>query len=257
MGAGDTMLVQRQPLATYTGRGVKVGIIDSGVNPAHPHVGGVAGGARITSSEEGAPKDYLDYIGHGTAVAGAIREKAADAQLYAVKVFDRALTTNIDAIINAIDWCVDNEMDVINLSLGTTNEKHRPAIQSAVARAAEKRTVLVAAYEMQGKPSLPGCLPSVIGVELDWEIPRDCCALKSPDDRAVFIASEYPRDIPGVPPERNLKGISFAVANMTGFVARAREAAPKAPVDEIKALLEMRLATILKQDHREESAGEI
>lgn len=232
------MLVQRQPLATYTGRGVKVGIIDSGVNPAHPHVGGVAGGARITSSEPDSPKDYLDYIGHGTAVAGAIREKASDAQLYAVKVFDRALTTNIDAIIRAIDWCVENDMDVINLSLGTTNEKHRAEIESAVARAAERRTVLVAAHEMLGKPSLPGCLPSVIGVEVDWEIPRACYDVKSPDDKPVFIASAYPRDIPGVPPDRNLKGISFAVANITGFVARAREAVPKGSVDQVIAILE-------------------
>src|SRR4030095_16905490 len=160
MGAGDTMRVQQQPLETCPGRAVKVGIIDSGVNPAHPHVGGVAGGARITSSEADSPNDYLDYIGHGTAVAGAIHEKAPDAQLYAVKVFDRALTTNIDAIINGIDWCVANEMDVINLSLGTTNEKHLAVIERAVARAAEKQTVLVAAHEMLSKPSIPGCLAS-------------------------------------------------------------------------------------------------
>ena len=249
-------LTSRKQLATYTGRGVKVGIIDSGVNPAHPHVGGVAGGVRITSSEADSPNDYLDYIGHGTAVAGAIREKAADAQLYAVKVFDRALTTNIDAIINAIDWCVENEMDVINLSLGTTNETHRAVIESAVARAAEKRTVLVAAYEMLGKPSLPGCLPSVIGVELDWEISRDCYDVKSLDDKPVFIASAYPRDIPGVPPERNLKGISFAVANVTGFVARAREVVPNAAVDQLKILLERSLANVRIQDHRKETGGE-
>jgi len=42
-------------------------------------------------------------------------------------------------------------------------------------------------------------------------------------DRVEFSASGYARPIPGVPPERNLNGISFAVANMTGFVARACE----------------------------------
>src|SRR4030095_14125245 len=110
--------IANQPFSDHTGRGVKVGIIDSGVNPAHPHVGGVAGGARISSSESVYSNDYLDYIGHGTAVAGAIREKAPDSLLYAVKVFDRALTTNIEAIIKAIDWCIEREIDVINLSLG-------------------------------------------------------------------------------------------------------------------------------------------
>ena len=226
-----------EPFTGYSGRGVKVGIIDSGVNPAHPHVGGVAGGARISSSEADSSNDYLDYIGHGTAVAGVIREKAPDAQLYAVKVFDRALTTNIEAIIKAIDWCVENEMVLINLSLGTVNVEHRPIIEQAVVRAAEKGIVLVAAREMSGKPSLPGCLPSVVGVVVDWEIPRDRYEVNREDDSPVFVASAYPRDIPGVPRERNLNGISFAVANMTGFVARAREFAPDASVDQLKRLL--------------------
>jgi len=226
-----------EPFASYAGRGVKVGIIDSGVNPAHPHVGGVAGGTRITSSEADSSNDYLDYIGHGTAVAGAIRERAPDAQLYALKVFDRALTTNIEAIVKAIDWCIENEMDVINLSLGTVNIEHRASIEQAVARAVEKGTVLVAAREMSGKPSLPGCLPSVIGVVVDWQCARDRYDVNRSDDGTVFIASAYPREIPGVPRERNLKGISFAVANMTGFVARAREFAPNASIDQLKRLL--------------------
>lgn len=226
-----------QSFADYTGRGVKIGIIDSGVNPAHPHVGGVAGGARVSSADADNPNDFLDYIGHGTAVAGAIREKAPDAELYAVKVFDRALTTNIEIIIKAIDWCAANGMDIINLSLGTTNDDHREVIERAVACATEKGAVLVAAREMLSRTSLPGCLPSVIGVAGDWEIPRDQYAVSRISDELLFIASAFPRDIPGVPRERNLKGISFAVANMTGFVARARELEPYASVDTLKRLL--------------------
>lgn len=230
-----------EPFIAYTGRGVKVAIIDSGVNPAHPHVGGVAGGAGISAVEADPSNDFLDYLGHGTAVAGAIREKAPDALLYAVKVFDRALTTNIETIIKAIDWCVEHEMDVINLSLGTVNVEHRVVIERAVTRAAEKRTVLVAAREMSGLSSLPGCLPSVIGVAVDWESARDRYRVNRTEDDIVFIASAYPRDIPGVPRARNLKGISFAVANMTGFVARAKESAPHASVDDLKRLLAGRI----------------
>lgn len=226
-----------EPFTGYTGRGVKVGIIDSGVNPSHPHVGGVVGGTRIKSSEADSTKDYLDYIGHGTAVAGAICEKAPEALLYAVKVFDRALTTNIEAIIKAIDWCIENQIEVINLSLGTVNVEHRDVIETAIARAAEKGAVLVAAREMSGQPSLPGCLRAVIGVAVDWNCPRDTYRVAGLDDDPIFVASAYPRDIPGVPRERNLNGISFAVANMTGFVTRAREFAPNAPVDQLKQLL--------------------
>lgn len=223
--------------ADYTGRGVKVAIIDSGVNPAHPHVGGVAGGTRITSTESNSSNDYLDYLGHGTAVAGAIREKAPDAELYAVKVFDDALTTNIGAIVKAIDWCIENQIDVINLSLGTTNVEHREVLELAVERAAKKLAVLVAAREMSDKPSLPGCLPSVIGVAEDWLCTRESFGVELSGNDPVFIASAYPREIPGVPRERNLNGISFAVANVTGFVARARESEPKASIHQLKRLL--------------------
>jgi subtilisin family serine protease len=228
--------VSPEPFTGYTGRCIKVAIIDSGVNPAHPHVGGVVGGTRITSSED-STNDYLDYIGHGTAVAGAIREKSPDALLFAVKVFDRALTTNIEAIIKAIDWCIENEIDVVNLSLGTVNVEHREKFEAAVARAAGKGAVIVAAREMSGQPSLPGCLRSVIGVAADWDCPRDTYRVAGRDDDPIFVASAYPRDIPGVPRERNLNGISFAVANMTGFVTRSREFAPNAPVDRLKQLL--------------------
>jgi len=226
-----------EPFASYTGRGVRVAIIDSGVHPAHPHVGGVSGGIRICSSDAEPGDDYVDYIGHGTAVAGAIREKAREAQLYAVKVFDRALTTNIEAIIRAIDWCIENKMDVINLSLGTINVEHRESIALAVERATEQGTALVAARRMSGQSSLPGCLRSVIGVEADVPCPRETYRITTEGDDRVFVASPFPREIPGIPRERNLNGISFAVANMTGFVARARECAPAASVDELKELL--------------------
>ncbi len=69
-----------------TGRGVRIAVIDSGVHAAHPHVGGVAGGVAIRpdgSTEAG----FVDRLGHGTAVAAAIREKAPDAELFAIKVF--------------------------------------------------------------------------------------------------------------------------------------------------------------------------
>ena len=85
--------VQSQALLP-TGRGVRVAVIDSGVHAAHPHIGSVAGGVAI--DEDGREhEDYVDRLGHGTAVAAAIKEKAPDAELYVVKVFDRSLSTRI------------------------------------------------------------------------------------------------------------------------------------------------------------------
>src|SRR5882762_7699133 len=98
---------------------VRIGIIDSGVNPVHPHVAPIAGGVSFTPETAGG--DYLDFLGHGTAVAGAIREKAAHAELYAVKVFERQLVTTGHILLTALDWCLDRKMDFVNLSLGTLN----------------------------------------------------------------------------------------------------------------------------------------
>ena len=79
-------------LAEYSGSGVRIAVVDSGVHADHPHVRGVAGGVGIR--EDGTlHDDFVDRLGHGTAVAAAIREKAPDADILAIKVFWRTLAT--------------------------------------------------------------------------------------------------------------------------------------------------------------------
>jgi subtilisin family serine protease len=218
-----------------TGRGVRVGIIDSGVNPAHPHVGGVAGGVFIGPTGES--DLYLDYLGHGTAVTGAIREKAPDALLYAVKIFDRNLASSSDILLRALEWCLEQKMHVINLSLGSVNQDYRPRFERLLDRAAAAGVLLVAAHEADGRAVLPGCLPGVLAVSLDVDCARDRYYCRPSGSRLIFHLSGYPRPIPGFPPERNLNGISFAVANMTGFVARARQACPDGAQETIEQML--------------------
>jgi len=175
----------------------RIAVIDSGVNPAHPHIARVAGGWP--------GNDFLDRLGHGTAVMAAIQEKAPDADYFAVRVFDRELRTNIDALAAALQWCVDQRMDIVNLSLGTS--KHAERFEPFVSR-----VLLVSAAGM-----FPGDLPGVIRVAPDPNLARDRYRVEG----ETFYASGYPRPMPGVPRERNLSGVSFAVANMTGFAARA------------------------------------
>jgi hypothetical protein len=197
---------------------MKIAIVDSGIHPGHPHVGDIAGGVGVI--EHGLTGDFLDRLGHGTAVAGAIREKAPDAALYAVKIFDSRLSANIDTIIRALAWCIENEMDLINLSLGTANPDHRNRFEQVLTPAA----ILLSVANL-----LPGTLPNVIAVAPD-KCPRDTFRYRD----GIFYASPHPREIPGVPPERNLHGASFAVANMTGFAAQVLRFVPTANVrDEL------------------------
>jgi subtilisin family serine protease len=219
-----------------TGRGVRIAVIDSGVHAEHPHVGGVAGGIAI--DENGREHDdYVDRLGHGTAVVAAIKEKAPDAEIYAVRVFDRSLSTRLATLIAAIDWSARHAMHLVNLSLGTASAEHEEALRNAVQRAAAAGTVIVAAAEDDGVRWLPGSLPGVIAVRVDATCPRREYRVKAVDGVTVFQASPFPREIPGVPPERNLNGVSFAVANMTGFAAQLREHAADGSIDEIVRML--------------------
>ena len=200
------------------GRGVPVAVIDSGVNPNHPHVHGVAGGVRITLSGETAD-DFVDRVGHGTAVFAAIQEKAPEAELHAVRVFQDRLKTTALALAAAIDWAADRRMRVVNLSLGTLREDHAPMLEAAVGRLHEAGGIVVAAERAGGQRWWPGSLPDAVGVVIAEDLPRGCVAVEG----GVVEAAPFPRPIPGVPRDRNLSGVSFAVANATGMVARLME----------------------------------
>jgi hypothetical protein len=194
---------------------VKIAVIDSGVHAKHPHVNGVAGGVSILPDgrEEA---DFTDRLGHGTAVTAAIREKAPDAEIYAVRVFHDSLATRIESLVQALDWSARNGIQLINLSLGTDNPQHEAVLKERVDRLVGQGIKLIAAYGW-----LPGSIAGVIPVVVDWDCPRDEFRTSVlPDGRTLYHASGFPRPIPGVSTERNLKGISFAVANVTGLLAR-------------------------------------
>ena len=134
----------------------RVAVVDSGIYAAHPHVNGIAGGVAIVSD------DYVNRLGHGTAVTAVIREKAPDAEIFAVKIFDRKLATDAQTLARAIEWCAANGIEWINLSLGTAKAEHAELLQEAVDDALSRGARVVSAYA----GSLPGCLPGRIPVLL-------------------------------------------------------------------------------------------
>ena len=210
------------PFAGLTGTGVRVAVIDSGVHPANPHIGGVpVSGVRIGADDE-IDGDFVDRMGHGTAVAAAILEKAPGIDLVAVRVFDRTLATSADVLARGISWAANNGARLINLSLGTSNPARAAVLAAAVDDAVAANAIVVSAFESGGVTWLPGSLPNVVGVSLDPACDRHAIVLAADGtlESVRFGASGYPRPIEGVPVERNLSGISFAVANATGFLAR-------------------------------------
>jgi hypothetical protein len=228
-------------MAGRTGADVRVANIDGGVATGHPHVGRVDEGVWITP--EGTSPDFADRIGHGTAVAGTVRDMAPAATLIAVRVFDRRLNTTASVLARAIRCAAhDGRAQLINLSLGTTNMRHEGRLRDAVAEAHSIGALVIAA-ELDGDlPCLPGALrgspggEGVVGVVLHAGRPRDTLQMPLETLGATLAASPYPRPIPGAPQERNLSGVSFAVANVTGLVARFMEG--RADIRSAEQLLE-------------------
>lgn len=199
----------------------RVAVIDSGVHPEHPHIDGarllpgcsvLADGTVLADAAE-----TLDKLGHGTAVTAAIQELAPDAQILPIRVFRDGLRASARALATAIRQAIEAQCDVINLSLGTANPAHAEVFAALAQEAAAQAALIVAAFEAEGQPCWPGCLPQVLGVGLDWDLPRGRPRLGA--DGCMVMASGYPRPIEGVEPRRNLYGVSFAVAQVSGWIA--------------------------------------
>lgn len=198
---------------------ISVGVVDSGVNVPHPHLERVTGGVAF-DFEGRRSDDYIDRLGHGTAAAAAIHEKAPLAEIWAIKVFDRELATTVVALARAIDWASEKGVRLVNLSLGTPHAFREPELAPALERAVHRGTIVVSAFEHEGRRWYPGCMPGALGVVMDEDHPRGSVSVIERDAGGLVLrASPYPRPIPGVPRERNLHGISFAVANATGVIA--------------------------------------
>lgn len=140
--------------ATYTGDPVRVAIVDTGIDTAHPDlVGNLKGGV----SEVGYTRSYKDDNGHGTHVAGIVASVdnsigvvgvAPRADLYAVKVLNRSGSGYLSDIINGLDWAVANDMQVVNMSLGTSS--YSALFDTAVQRTVAAGVVVVAAAGNSG-----------------------------------------------------------------------------------------------------------
>jgi len=98
-----------------TGKGIRVGIMDSGVYAEHPWLKGRVVVARSAFDYE----DEKDYFGHGTHVAGIIAKLAPDASLYSYKILDSKGGGDLFTLIKGFDWAVNDRVNVVNLSLGS------------------------------------------------------------------------------------------------------------------------------------------
>lgn len=236
----ELLLVKQLPdLSTATGAGVRVALIDSGVNAQHSHIGFLAGGVALSLSEAGSVQehgDYADRIGHGTALAGILRVKAPQVELYAIKIFTDRLAAAITVLEAALCWAMTQRMNIINLSLGTTNTDHRQRLNEIVTQMNVAGRLLVASSPPGRKDVFPAALPGVIGVAGD-----DACGWSEhryiSDDPIPFRAHPCPRPLAGPAQARNFRGHSFASAHVSAVLALFVEQYPHCTVSEAQEYL--------------------
>ena len=150
-----------------TGAGVKVAIIDSGIDADHPAVGRVDG-AVIIEPDDDAEDGYriiegphADLYGHGTACAGIIRSIALDVELYSVRVLGERLTGKGWIFAAGLDWAITAGMDVVNLSLSTSSDDYLQMFHELTDQAAFARVMLVSAMANEPKTTIPSQFSSV------------------------------------------------------------------------------------------------
>lgn len=117
-------------ILNLTGRNINIAVIDSGIDYRHPDLGGCMGaGCKVLDGYDfvNNDSDPLDDYGHGTHVAGiisangTIRGVAPDSKLYALKSCNAVGTCQYSDIIQALEWCIDNSVNIISMSIGGSN----------------------------------------------------------------------------------------------------------------------------------------
>jgi subtilisin family serine protease len=196
---------------------VKIAVVDSGVNSYHSHVTGIDGGIALRVNRDGWIEyhdDLRDRLGHGTAVTAVLKYLIPDASIFAVKIFDEKLVTYPSVLAEAIYWCMEEKMDIVNLSLGIArdDEKVREACQMAF----EAGIILVSAYDEANQLYWPAKYETVLGV-CAGEVPRNQWQFVS---NKFFRACGYPRELPSNAQLYNMHGHSFAAAHFSASVAR-------------------------------------
>ena len=225
-------VTRRWAYGDATGAGVRVAIVDSGVDATHPLVGGVATSVDVRvdrDAESGVaisegPHD--DRYGHGTACAGIIRSLAPDVELVSVRVLGADLRGSATCFAQGLDWCIRNDIQVVNLSLSTSNEDYLETFWELVDRAAFGRVVLVSAMNNERKRTIPSELAGVLSVACapGDDLERLWCNPRGPADwGAAGIDLEVAWTGGGT---LRASGNSFAAAVVTGHLARVIGAHP-------------------------------
>jgi subtilisin family serine protease len=242
------------PLATITrewawggsaGEGVRVAVIDSGVESDHPWLDDAVKGGVIVESDarhkegvrytdEPRPRDIF---GHGTACATIIHKLAPAAEIYSVRVLGKDLSGRAVQFAGGLRWAIQNKMHVLNLSLSTAKQEYYALFHEIADDAYFKNVLLVSAVNNIPAPSYPSLYSSVVSV----------AAHAGKDPFTYYYNPEPPVEFgaPGIDVEVawangtyiTSTGNSFAAPHIAGIATLIRGKHPELTPFQIKTVL--------------------
>lgn len=224
----------------YTGKGIKVAIIDSGI--ANHSDLTIAGGKSFVG------ESYDDDHGHGTHVAGIIAGKhngigvagvAPNAEVYAVKAIKSDGVGDVRVVLQSIDWAIDNHMDIINMSFGDL--EYVQSLHEGIKKASEQGLIIVAASGNEGNANGSG---NTINYPARHEEVISVAAINRYFKRSSFSGTGDTNDF-SAPGEEiystylngqyaTYNGTSMAAPHITGMLALLMEQYPYATPTELQ-----------------------
>ncbi|PYZ96451.1 peptidase S8 [Alteribacter lacisalsi] len=237
--------------AGFTGAGLKVAILDTGIEASHEDLSANVKGGHSVFTDSANIDPFYDPNGHGTHVAGTVAAVdndlgvigvAPEADLYAVKVLSNAGSGSIAGIAEGIEWSIDNGMDIINMSLGASQGS---SILEQFSNLAYDEGLLVVAAA--GNSGNRGGNNNTVGYPAAYDSVIAVAAVDQNNNRATFSSTGPAVEIsaPGVnvlstTPGNNYasyNGTSMASPHVAGVAAQVWQANPGLSNTELRQLL--------------------
>lgn len=226
-----------QAWGNSTGRGIRVCVVDSGIEADHPDVGPLSGSYRVGEDLSVVQVEPHDACGHGTACASIIRHAAPECELYSVQVLGAGFSGTGKVLLAGLKWAVQQGFDVINMSLSTTRPEFVHALHEMADDAFFARSVIVASAHNSQVESFPWRFSSVISVGSHQEEDPGL-VLYNPQPPVEFFAQGQNVRVGWLNGSSiRTTGNSFATPRIAGLCAQILAKHPQVTVFELKSVL--------------------
>jgi subtilisin len=230
-----------------TGRGARVCVLDSGIEPGHPLVGEVEHSVAVRKEgDEVVVEDDTegDLCGHGTACAGIIRSLAPECELTSVRVLGAGYTGSAPVMLRGLEWAIEQGFHVVNMSLSTTKKQYVDRLHELADVAYFKRVMLIASAHNMPVESFPWRFASVISVG-SHEDPDAEVFYVNPRPPVEFFARGLNLDVAWLGGGTiRATGNSFATPHIAGICARILAKHPELTPFQLKSVLQLTASNV-------------